>query len=95
MALNNDHNYKKLEDWYKAYAGSLNMRDMFDADLERFSKFRLEETVIRVRVDMRRMMVMVVVGRGTGGGRDAYRVHHFGHSPNSDVTTDLTPILPN
>lgn len=90
MALNNDPNYRKLEDWYKANAGSLNMRDMFDADLDRFSKFRLEETVICVRVDMRRMMVV-----GTGGGRDAYRVHHFGHSHNSDVTTDLTPVLPN
>jgi len=39
MALTNDPSYKKLEQWYKANAGSLNMRDMFDADKDRFSKF--------------------------------------------------------
>lgn len=43
MALSNDPNYKKLEEWYKANAGSLNMRDMFAADRDRFIKFRLEE----------------------------------------------------
>lgn len=43
MALNNDTNYKKLEEWYKANAGSLNMRDMFAADRDRFIRFRLEE----------------------------------------------------
>lgn len=40
MTLNNDPNYRNLEGWYKANAGSLSMRDMFDADLDRFSKFR-------------------------------------------------------
>ncbi|KAM7397203.1 hypothetical protein PAMP_020195 [Pampus punctatissimus] len=39
MALTNDPSYKTLEQWYKANAGSLNMRDMFDADKGRFSKF--------------------------------------------------------
>nr|XP_046249069.1 glucose-6-phosphate isomerase a [Scatophagus argus] len=39
MALTNDPTYKKLEQWYKANAGSLNMRDMFDSDKDRFSKF--------------------------------------------------------
>ncbi|XP_076588167.1 glucose-6-phosphate isomerase a [Chaetodon auriga] len=39
MALTNDPNYKKLEQWYRDNAGSLNMRDMFDADEDRFSKF--------------------------------------------------------
>ncbi|XP_041794217.1 glucose-6-phosphate isomerase a [Chelmon rostratus] len=39
MALTNDPNYKKLEQWYRDNAGSLNMRDMFDADKDRFSKF--------------------------------------------------------
>lgn len=42
MALTNDPNYKKLEQWYKANAGSLNMRDMFEEDKDRFNKFRLE-----------------------------------------------------
>ena len=40
MALTNDPNYKKLEQWYKAKGGSLNMRDMFDGDKDRFSSFR-------------------------------------------------------
>ncbi|XP_070828204.1 glucose-6-phosphate isomerase a [Chaetodon trifascialis] len=39
MALTNDPIYKKLEQWYRGNAGSLNMRDMFDADEDRFSKF--------------------------------------------------------
>lgn len=43
MALSNDPNYKKLEEWYKTQAGSLNMRDMFAADRDRFIKFRLAE----------------------------------------------------
>ncbi|KAG7218061.1 hypothetical protein INR49_020650 [Caranx melampygus] len=30
MALTNDPNYQKLEQWYKANAGSLNMREMFE-----------------------------------------------------------------
>uniref|UniRef100_A0AAR2JUV0 Glucose-6-phosphate isomerase n=1 Tax=Pygocentrus nattereri TaxID=42514 RepID=A0AAR2JUV0_PYGNA len=41
MGLTNDPNYKKLEQWYKSNAGGLNMRQMFDADKERFSKFSL------------------------------------------------------
>lgn len=49
MALSNDPNYKKLEEWYKAKAGSLNMRDMFAADRDRFIKFRLEELFTSVR----------------------------------------------
>lgn len=39
MALSNDPNFKKLEQWYKANAGNLNMRDMFDSDPDRFNKF--------------------------------------------------------
>ncbi|KAG7274787.1 hypothetical protein CRUP_015774 [Coryphaenoides rupestris] len=39
MGLTNDPNYQKLEQWYKANAGNLNMRKMFEADAERFSKF--------------------------------------------------------
>lgn len=45
MALTDDPNYKKLDKWSKANAGSLNMRKMFDADKDRFFKFRLEETL--------------------------------------------------
>ncbi|KAJ8281363.1 hypothetical protein GJAV_G00066760 [Gymnothorax javanicus] len=39
MGLTSDPNYQKLEQWFKAHAGSLNMRQMFDADKDRFSKF--------------------------------------------------------
>ncbi|XP_040894735.1 glucose-6-phosphate isomerase a [Toxotes jaculatrix] len=39
MALTNDPSYQKLEQWYKANAGSLNMREMFDSDKDRFSRF--------------------------------------------------------
>ncbi|XP_034541608.1 glucose-6-phosphate isomerase-like [Notolabrus celidotus] len=39
MALTNDPNYRKLEQWYRDHAGSLNMRDMFESDKDRFSKF--------------------------------------------------------
>ncbi|KAJ8340622.1 hypothetical protein SKAU_G00352550 [Synaphobranchus kaupii] len=39
MGLTSDPNYQKLEQWFKTHAGSLNMRQMFDADKERFSKF--------------------------------------------------------
>uniref|UniRef100_A0A8C4GXP3 Glucose-6-phosphate isomerase n=1 Tax=Dicentrarchus labrax TaxID=13489 RepID=A0A8C4GXP3_DICLA len=39
MALTNDPNYRKLEQWYKANAGSLNMRELFESDRERFTKF--------------------------------------------------------
>lgn len=40
MALTNDPNYKKLEQWYKSKAGDLKMRQMFEKDPDRFSKFR-------------------------------------------------------
>ncbi|KAJ3595818.1 hypothetical protein NHX12_002232 [Muraenolepis orangiensis] len=39
MGLTNDPNYKKLEQWYKANAGTLNMRKMFEGDSDRFSAF--------------------------------------------------------
>ncbi|KAJ8249024.1 hypothetical protein GJAV_G00230360 [Gymnothorax javanicus] len=39
MGLASDPNYKKLEQWYRANAGNLNMRRMFDTDKERFCKF--------------------------------------------------------
>ncbi|XP_035252259.1 glucose-6-phosphate isomerase b [Anguilla anguilla] len=39
MGLTSDPNYKKLEQWYRSNAGNLNMRQMFEADKDRFSKF--------------------------------------------------------
>uniref|UniRef100_A0A665URC9 Glucose-6-phosphate isomerase n=1 Tax=Echeneis naucrates TaxID=173247 RepID=A0A665URC9_ECHNA len=40
MALTDDPTYQDLERWYKANAGSLNMRAMFESDQDRFSSFR-------------------------------------------------------
>lgn len=42
MSLISDPNYLKLEQWYKSNAGNLNMRQMFEADKERFNKFSLK-----------------------------------------------------
>uniref|UniRef100_A0A665US57 Glucose-6-phosphate isomerase n=1 Tax=Echeneis naucrates TaxID=173247 RepID=A0A665US57_ECHNA len=39
MALTDDPTYQDLERWYKANAGSLNMRAMFESDQDRFSSF--------------------------------------------------------
>uniref|UniRef100_A0AAV2L361 Glucose-6-phosphate isomerase n=1 Tax=Knipowitschia caucasica TaxID=637954 RepID=A0AAV2L361_KNICA len=39
MALSSDPNFKRLQQWHKAHGASLNMREMFDSDPERFSKF--------------------------------------------------------
>ncbi|XP_052400082.1 glucose-6-phosphate isomerase [Carassius gibelio] len=44
MGLTSDPNYRKLEQWYKSSAGNLNMRQMFDADPDRFNKFSLQMT---------------------------------------------------
>nr|AEI61932.1 glucose phosphate isomerase A [Hypophthalmichthys molitrix] len=44
MGLSSDPIYRKLEQWYKSNAGNLNMREMFEADPDRFNKFSLELT---------------------------------------------------
>ncbi|XP_035016394.1 glucose-6-phosphate isomerase b [Hippoglossus stenolepis] len=41
MALTQDPNFLKLQEWYKAHALQLNMRHMFEADKERFNKLSL------------------------------------------------------
>ncbi|XP_066540856.1 glucose-6-phosphate isomerase b [Hoplias malabaricus] len=41
MGLSADSHFQKLEQWYKTNASSLNMRQMFEADLQRFNKFSL------------------------------------------------------
>lgn len=40
MGLTNDPSFQKLQQWYQANGATLNMRQMFDADNDRFSKFR-------------------------------------------------------
>nr|AFI57745.1 glucose-6-phosphate isomerase [Carassius auratus] len=44
MGLSSDPNYRELEQWFKSSAGNLNMRQMFDADQDRFNKFSLQLT---------------------------------------------------
>ncbi|XP_068452600.1 glucose-6-phosphate isomerase a [Clinocottus analis] len=39
MALTSDPNYKKLDQWFKANRESLNMRDLFESDPDRFNTF--------------------------------------------------------
>ncbi|XP_051808093.1 glucose-6-phosphate isomerase a [Acanthochromis polyacanthus] len=39
MALTEDPTFQKLQQWFKANGGGLNMRAMFDGDPERFNKF--------------------------------------------------------
>nr|ABR08374.1 phosphoglucose isomerase A [Mugil cephalus] len=39
MALTADPNFQKLQQWFKAQGSNLNMREMFEGDKERFSKF--------------------------------------------------------
>ncbi|XP_069384506.1 glucose-6-phosphate isomerase a [Paralichthys olivaceus] len=39
MALTSDPNYQKLQQWYKAHGAGLKMRDMFDEEKDRFSRF--------------------------------------------------------
>lgn len=71
MALTNDPNYKKLDEWFKANGGSLKMRDMFDADKDRFSKFRFGgDTLVPCKSGRDGGGGG---GEGTGGGRDADR----------------------
>ncbi|KAF4101082.1 glucose-6-phosphate isomerase b [Onychostoma macrolepis] len=41
MGLTSDPNFQNLEKWYKSNAASLNMRQMFEADKNRFQKFSL------------------------------------------------------
>lgn len=40
MGLTSDPNFQNLEKWYKSNAANLNMRQMFEADKNRFQKFR-------------------------------------------------------
>lgn len=40
MGLTSDPNFQNLEKWFKSNAANLNMRKMFEADKDRFKKFR-------------------------------------------------------
>lgn len=102
MALINDPNYKKLDEWFKANGGSLKMRDMFDADKDRFSKFRLEETLwSHVKADVmveevgreREVGVMLTVSRHWSSPvrRHSESSFRHQHSHQIDVFHSVSP----
>uniref|UniRef100_A0A7N6C3U7 Glucose-6-phosphate isomerase n=1 Tax=Anabas testudineus TaxID=64144 RepID=A0A7N6C3U7_ANATE len=83
MALTSDPNYQKLEQWYKANAGSLNMRTMFDEDKTRFGKFRsgnarnrndgeilLDFSKNLINQDVMAMLLALAKSRGVEEARD-------------------------
>lgn len=42
MGLTQDPNFEKLQHWFTAHALNLNVRHLFEADKERFRKFRYD-----------------------------------------------------
>ncbi|KAM9570700.1 glucose-6-phosphate isomerase a [Salvelinus alpinus] len=81
MGLSSDPHFQKLEQWYKSKAGNLNMRDMFDADKDRFSKFSttletddgdilLDYSKNLVNEEVMRMLLAMAKSRGVEEARD-------------------------
>ncbi|XP_036390966.1 glucose-6-phosphate isomerase-like [Megalops cyprinoides] len=81
MGLTSDPNYKKLEQWYRSNAGNLNMRQMFDADKERFSKFSttldtddgeilLDYSKNLINEDVMKMLIDMAKSRGVEEARE-------------------------
>lgn len=81
MGLSSDAAFKKLQEWYKSNAGNLNMRQMFEADKDRFSKFSLnlhtdEGDVLLdysknlITEDVMHMLVDLAKSRGVEAARD-------------------------
>lgn len=81
MGLSGDANYKKLEQWYKSNAGNLNMRKMFEADKDRFSKHSLtlhtddgdillDYSKNLINTEVMAMLVELAKSRGVEGARD-------------------------
>ncbi|XP_020311252.1 glucose-6-phosphate isomerase a isoform X1 [Oncorhynchus kisutch] len=81
MGLSSDPQFQKLEQWYKSKAGNLNMRDMFEADKDRFSKFSttletddgdilLDYSKNLVNEEVMRMLLAMAKSRGVEEARD-------------------------
>uniref|UniRef100_A0A3P9IGZ2 Glucose-6-phosphate isomerase n=1 Tax=Oryzias latipes TaxID=8090 RepID=A0A3P9IGZ2_ORYLA len=81
MALTDDPNFQKLQDWFRANSGSLNMREMFDKDKQRFSKFSvtldtddgdllLDFSKNLVNQDVMAMLLALAKSRGVEEARD-------------------------
>ncbi|XP_063044612.1 glucose-6-phosphate isomerase b [Engraulis encrasicolus] len=81
MGLSSDAAFKKLQEWYKSNAGNLNMRQMFEADKDRFSKFSLnlhtddgdvllDYSKNLITEDVMHMLVDLAKSRGVEAARD-------------------------
>uniref|UniRef100_A0A8C1GMK2 Glucose-6-phosphate isomerase n=2 Tax=Cyprinus carpio TaxID=7962 RepID=A0A8C1GMK2_CYPCA len=81
MGLTSDPNFQNLEKWFKSNAASLNMRQMFEADKNRFQKLSLtlktEEGDILldysknlVNEEVMKMLVELAKSRGVEASRD-------------------------
>ncbi|XP_019935165.2 glucose-6-phosphate isomerase b [Paralichthys olivaceus] len=81
MALTQDPNFLKLQEWYTAHALHLNMRHMFEADKERFNKLSLtlktedgdillDYSKNLVTDDVMKMLVDLAKSRGIDAARE-------------------------
>ncbi|XP_016402309.1 glucose-6-phosphate isomerase-like [Sinocyclocheilus rhinocerous] len=77
MGLTSDPNFQNLEKWYKSNATSLNMRQMFEADKNRFRKFSLtlktdEGDILldSINEEVMKMLVELAKSRGVETSRD-------------------------
>ncbi|MCI4378992.1 hypothetical protein PGIGA_G00222640 [Pangasianodon gigas] len=81
MGLSSDPNFQKLQQWYTANSHSLNMRQMFEADKQRFSKFSLtlktddgdillDYSKNLINEDVMKMLIELAKSRGVEAARD-------------------------
>ncbi|XP_050991659.1 glucose-6-phosphate isomerase b [Labeo rohita] len=81
MGLTSDPNFQNLEKWYKSNAPSLNMRQMFEADKNRFQKLSLtlktdEGDILLdysknlINEEVMKMLVELAKSRGVEASRD-------------------------
>ncbi|XP_071377238.1 glucose-6-phosphate isomerase b isoform X2 [Centroberyx affinis] len=81
MGLTQDPAFHKLQDWYTAHALNLNLRHMFDADKERFSKFSttlktedgdilLDYSKNLITEEVMKMLVDLAMSRGVEAARE-------------------------
>ncbi|MCJ8733112.1 hypothetical protein PDJAM_G00219300 [Pangasius djambal] len=81
MGLSSDPNFQKLQQWYTANSHSLNMRQMFEADKQRFGKFSLtlktddgdillDYSKNLINEDVMKMLTELAKSRGVEAARD-------------------------
>ncbi|ROJ29163.1 Glucose-6-phosphate isomerase [Anabarilius grahami] len=81
MGLTSDPNFQNLEKWYKSNTANLNMRQMFEADKNRFQKFSLtlkthEGDILLdysknlINEEVMKMLVELAKSRGVEASRD-------------------------